>query len=166
MLPSEPYSYSDRWPLFPTLQWRHDECESVSNRLCPDCLLKRLFRHRSKKTPKLRVTGLCEGNPSVTGGFPSQRSSNAENVSIWWRHHVTEEVNWRLARRPLVFNGCLANPGLTPLNKRGHRSMPLCEAMPFRLILNTFENHDGTGLVPSVAPARSTIAVALQQVYS
>ena len=23
----------------------------------------------------------------ATGGFPSQRASNAENVSIWWRHH-------------------------------------------------------------------------------
>ena len=36
-----------------------------------------------KKTlPKLRVTGLCEGNSSGTGEFPSQRASNAENVSI------------------------------------------------------------------------------------
>ena len=26
-----------------------------------DCLLNCLFRHRSKKTPKLRVTALCEG---------------------------------------------------------------------------------------------------------
>ena len=24
----------------------------------------------------------------ITSGFPSQRASNAENVSIWWRHHV------------------------------------------------------------------------------
>ena len=23
-----------------------------------------------------------------TGGFPSQRASTAENVSIWWRHYV------------------------------------------------------------------------------
>ena len=22
-----------------------------------------------------------------TGEFPAQRASNAENVSIWWRHH-------------------------------------------------------------------------------
>ena len=43
---------------------------------------------RSKKTPKLRVTGLCEGNSPVTGEFPAQRACNAENVSIWWRHHV------------------------------------------------------------------------------
>ena len=39
------------------------------------CLLKRLFRCRSKKTSKLRVTGLCEGKSPVTGEFPSQRAS-------------------------------------------------------------------------------------------
>ena len=27
-------------------------------------------------------------NPPVTRGFPSQRTSNTENVSIWWWHHV------------------------------------------------------------------------------
>ena len=27
------------------------------------------------------------GNAPVTGEFPIQRTSNAENVSIWWRHH-------------------------------------------------------------------------------
>ena len=25
---------------------------------------------------------------SGTGEFPAQMASNAENVSIWWRHHV------------------------------------------------------------------------------
>ena len=37
---------------------------------------------------KLRVTGLCERNSLVTCEFPTQRASNAGNVSIWWRHHV------------------------------------------------------------------------------
>ena len=49
-----------------------------------------VFRRRSKKTSKLRVTGLCEGNSLVTGEFPAQRASNAANVSIWWRHHDSE----------------------------------------------------------------------------
>ena len=41
-----------------------------------------------KETSNIRVTGLCEGSPPVSGGFPSQRAStNAEDVSIWWRHH-------------------------------------------------------------------------------
>ena len=28
----------------------------------------------------------CEGNSPGTDEFPSQRASNTENVSIWWRH--------------------------------------------------------------------------------
>ena len=71
-----------------SLQWRHNECGSVSNYRRLDCLLNRLCRRRSQKTPKLRVTGLCEGNSPVADEFPSQRASNAENVPIWWLHHV------------------------------------------------------------------------------
>ena len=41
-------------------------------------------RRRLKKTSKLRVAGLCDGNSPVTGEFPAQMASNAENVSIWW----------------------------------------------------------------------------------
>ena len=29
-----------------------------------------------------------------TGGFPSQRARNAENVSIWWRHYVQRKCRW------------------------------------------------------------------------
>ena len=45
-----------------TSRWRHDGRDSVSNHQPHDCLLNRLFRRRSKKTSKLRVTGLCAGN--------------------------------------------------------------------------------------------------------
>ena len=45
---------------------------------------------RSKKTSKLDVTGLCGGKSPVTSQFPSQRVSNAENASIWWRHYGSE----------------------------------------------------------------------------
>ena len=38
-----------------------------------DCLLNRLSRHRSKKTSKLRATGLCEWNPPVTGKWDEMR---------------------------------------------------------------------------------------------
>ena len=70
-----------------TLHWRHNDHDGVSNHQPRGCLLNRLFGRRSKKTSKPRVTGLCEGNSPVTGEFPAQRASNAENVSIWWRHH-------------------------------------------------------------------------------
>ena len=58
-----------------------------------DCLPNGLFKRRSNKTSKLRVTGLCEGNSPVTVEFPAQRANDAENVSIWWRHHVIPEYD-------------------------------------------------------------------------
>ena len=64
-----------------TLRGCHNGHDSNSNHKPHDCLLNRLFRRRSKKTSKLRVTGL------VPGEFPAQMACNAENVSIWWRHH-------------------------------------------------------------------------------
>ena len=52
-----------------TLQWRHNGRDGVSNHQPHHRLLNCLFRRRSKRASKRRVT-------------------NAENVSIWWRHHV------------------------------------------------------------------------------
>ena len=47
---------------FYTLHWRHNDHGGVSNHQPRSCLLNRLFRRRWKKTPKLRVTGLCAGD--------------------------------------------------------------------------------------------------------
>ena len=73
--------------VFVPLQWRHDKGDGVSNHRRLDCLLSGLFRRRSEKTSKLRVIGLCEGNPPVW--WIPHTASNAENVSIWWRHHAS-----------------------------------------------------------------------------
>ena len=69
------------------LQWSKNGHDGVSNHQHHDCFLNRLFRRRPKKISKLRVTSLCEGKSPGTGEFPAQRTSGAENVSIWWRHH-------------------------------------------------------------------------------
>ena len=83
-----------RYSIRSSLQWRHNERNGVSNHQPHDCLLNvgvsyhqlydclfnRLFRRRSKKTSKLRVTGGCDGNSPVTGEFTAQRASNAANV--------------------------------------------------------------------------------------
>ena len=74
-----------------TLQWRQKERDGVSNHQTHECLLSGLFRHRSMKTSQIRVTGLCEWNSPLTGEFPAQRASYAENVSTLWRHR--EETN-------------------------------------------------------------------------
>ena len=83
-----------------TLQWHHDERNGISNHGHLNCLLNCLFRDRSNKILKLCITGLCEGYPPVTGGFLSQRASYVENVSMWWRHHVTEVNNVSQIRLP------------------------------------------------------------------
>ena len=70
------------------LQWRHNGRDGVLNHQPHDCLFSHLFRRRSKKISKPRVAGLCAGNSPVTGEFPAQMASNAENVSFWWRHHA------------------------------------------------------------------------------
>ena len=57
-----------------SLQWRHN---GVSNHQPYDCLLNRLFRRRSQKTSKLRVTSLCAGNSPGTGEFSAQMASHA-----------------------------------------------------------------------------------------
>ena len=76
-----------------TLQWRHNGRDGVSNHQPYDCLLDRLFRRGSKKTSEPRVIGLCVGNSPVTGEFPAQMASNAENASIWWRHHKSVKLS-------------------------------------------------------------------------
>ena len=59
-----------------TLQWRHNKRDSVSNHQPHDCFLNRLFRHRSNKTSKLRVTGLCTGKSPEASEFPAQMASS------------------------------------------------------------------------------------------
>ena len=55
-----PCFHCDYVPL--RLRWRHNRRDGVSNHQPHHCLLNRLIRRRSKKTSKLRVTGLCAGN--------------------------------------------------------------------------------------------------------
>ena len=73
------------------LQWRHNGRDGVSNHQPHHCLLKRLFRRRSKKTSKLRVTGLCAGNSPVTGEFPTQ-------MPVTWKMFPFDDVIMSLFR--------------------------------------------------------------------
>ena len=87
-----PAPTSQHYPIFTIchwpLRWRHNVLDGVSDHQPHDCLLNRLFGRGSKKTSK-SVTGLCAGNSPGTGEFSAQMASNAENVSIWWRHHAS-----------------------------------------------------------------------------
>ena len=75
------------------LKWRHNERDGVSNHQPHDCLLNHLFRHRSKKTSKLRVTGLCEGihrwpvnSPHIMVNFRTDPHNPHPIVPPWGRH--------------------------------------------------------------------------------
>ena len=67
-----------------TSYWARSRLKSLASPVFTQPFIGRI----SKKTLKLRVTGLCVGNSPGTGEFPAQMASNAENVSIWWRHHA------------------------------------------------------------------------------
>ena len=56
----------------------------ASCRLKSHGLFNRLLRLTSKKTSKPALPALCERNPPMTGGFPSQRASNTESFSMAW----------------------------------------------------------------------------------
>ena len=45
------------------------------------------------------LLNLSEGNPPVTNGFPSQRPSNGESVSLSWSHHGC--VGWKSSNMQL-----------------------------------------------------------------
>ena len=97
-----------RCPIYSSiLQWRHNGHDSVSNHQPHHCLFNRLFRRRSKKTSKLRIAGLCEGNSPEAGEFPAQMASNAENVSIWWRHHGQHQIQGAIPTMQNIFKHIL-----------------------------------------------------------
>ena len=108
-----------------TLQWRHNEHDGIWNYQPQDCLLSRLFRHRSKEISKLCVTGLCEGNSLVTSEFPAQRTSNVENVSIWWCHHVPMWIYWINVSESWILNHC---------NMLHIKFSFICKELPCRLV--------------------------------
>ena len=70
-----------------SLQWRHNGRDGVSNHQPHHCLLNRLFGRRSKKTPKLRVTGLCTGNSPVVNsphkGPVTRKMFPFDDVIMW-----------------------------------------------------------------------------------
>ena len=70
-----------------SLQWRHNDHDNVSNHQPHGCLLNRLFMRSKENTKVPRHWPLC-GEITGADEFPAQKASNAENVSIWWRHYV------------------------------------------------------------------------------
>ena len=76
-------SWDNMASIIGLLRWRHNGCDSVANHQPHDCLLNRLFRQT-----QIKVNIKVPRHWPLCGEFPAQMASNAENVSIWWHHHV------------------------------------------------------------------------------
>ena len=81
-----------------SLRWRHNDHDCVSNHQPYDCLLNRLFRRKSKKTSKLRVTGLCVGNSpgpvnSPHKGPVTRKMFPFDDVIMWYNHIPMKHKN-------------------------------------------------------------------------
>ena len=93
-----------------------------------------------KKASKLRATGLCAGNSPVTGEFPAQRASDAENASIWWRHHASSEM---------THTGYLFFHSLATHSNLQLFVAPIRERVARILVLEYFTHFRSRGLVPA-----------------
>ena len=128
-----------------TLLWRHNGHDGVSNHRRLDCVLNRLFRRRSQKISKPCVTGFCEGKAPVTGEFPAQRASSAENISIWWHHYV---YNCNRATNDLLIygNGRNCKWKSTPCTNRIF-PFPICCLSIRSVRVNLYDHHIINGLL-------------------
>ena len=91
-----------------TLQWHHNERDGVAHHQPQDCLRNCIFRCRSKKTSKILVTGLCEGNSPVTGEFPhtgpvTRKMFPFDDVVTNFRV-TAREIHW--SQRELICSVC------------------------------------------------------------
>ena len=100
---------------YDALHWRHNDHDGVSNHQPHGCFLNRLLWRRSKKTSKLRVTGLCAGNSPGPVNSPHKGRVTRkmfpfddvimrlrhflQQVTVRWSHHVTSVDRVQVGRK-------------------------------------------------------------------
>ena len=104
-----------------SLHWRHNDHNSVSNHQPHGCLLNRLFRHRSKKTSKLCITGLCADNSpgpvnSPHKGPVTQKIIPFDDVIMcWWICLMNTRMKWPIVLTT-TFDGITNRRNLSKVN--------------------------------------------------
>ena len=71
-----------------SLRWRHNERDGVSNQPASRLFTQPFIQARIKENIKVPRHWPLWGESLATSESPAQRESHAENVSIWWHHHV------------------------------------------------------------------------------
>ena len=78
-----------KWRHFPRywpFVWGIHRLQSPASRLFTQLLIQTQIKENIKASRHWPLWGEF----ITTGEFPAQKASNAENVFIWWRHHVFE----------------------------------------------------------------------------
>ena len=91
------------------LLWRHNGDECVSNSsltIVYSTVYSGADQRKHQSSASLAFV-------PVSGEFPAQMVSNAENVSIWWRHHARhgDVMKWKRFQH---YGPFLRNPSVTP----------------------------------------------------
>ena len=73
------------------LQWRHNEHDVYSLFTQP------FIRAKIKENTKAPRHWLLYGEFTGDRRIPAQRASDAEDVSIWWRHHAGRDISHQFA---------------------------------------------------------------------
>ena len=63
------------------------EYHGISKHQQLKCFSTASLSYHQRKHQSSVLLALCEGNPPVTGGFPSQRASNSEIISMSYSYH-------------------------------------------------------------------------------
>ena len=94
-----------------SLRWRHNDHDCGSYYQPHGCLLNRLFRRKSKKTSKHRVTGLCVGNSPGPVNSPHKEPVTRKMFPfddvIMWCHRLRQiwhhgDFRFSVYRQPLT----------------------------------------------------------------
>ena len=70
-------------------------------------IFQQILQANSKEHQSSALLPLCEGNPH---GFPSQRDSNAESVSMSWHHHGLKWGHGHLEATPVYLSALMLSP--------------------------------------------------------
>ena len=101
------------------LHWRHNDHYGVSNHQPHGCLLSGLFRRRSNKTSKFRVTGLCVGNSpgpvnSPHKGPVTRKMFSFDDVIMLWTalwlalsSNAVSDEKWETDLFMTSYRGCI-----------------------------------------------------------
>ena len=111
-----------------SLQWSHNEHDGISNHWCLDCLLNRLFRHRSKKNIKALRRWPLLGEFTGWGNSPATSEFTHEGPVMWKMFSFDDVITlqWRYNDHDGVSNhqphGCFCSIVYSGADQRKHQS--------------------------------------------